>query len=46
VIDNDLQDIPREITEFLAFYEKRRSSLENRLRTALGVSSTPAEASG
>lgn len=36
--DNDLTDIPKDITGFLGFYEERRRRLEARLREALGVS--------
>ncbi len=35
--DNDLMNVPKDITGFLKFYEARRSRLEDRLREALGV---------
>jgi hypothetical protein len=35
--DNDLEDVPKDITGFLGFYEGRRQRLEARLRDALGV---------
>jgi hypothetical protein len=35
--DNDLVDVPKDITGFLKFYEARRQQLEGRLREALGV---------
>jgi hypothetical protein len=37
VADNDLQDLPEDVTGFLDFYEQRRKRLEQRLRAALGV---------
>jgi hypothetical protein len=35
--DNDLQELPDEITGFLAFYNSRREALDARLRSVLGV---------
>ncbi|MBF6555937.1 MAG: DUF262 domain-containing protein [Acidimicrobiales bacterium] len=35
--DNDLVDVPKDITGFLQFYEGRRQKLDARLREALGV---------
>jgi hypothetical protein len=35
--DNDLQELPDEVTGFLAFYNSRREALDTRLRSALGV---------
>jgi hypothetical protein len=35
--ENDLQDLPDEITGFLAFYDQRRQRLEQRLRRVLGA---------
>ena len=37
VIDNDLVDIPNDITGFAEFYDVRRTKLDERLREALGV---------
>jgi hypothetical protein len=37
VIDNDLVDIPIDITGFAEFYDERRMKLDERLREALGV---------
>lgn len=37
VADNDLQDLPADVTNFLEFFDERRKRLEGRLKNALGV---------
>jgi len=37
ILDNDLLALPENITDFIDFYESRRTELEKRLRKALGV---------
>jgi hypothetical protein len=37
VIDNDLEDVPEDMKDFLTFFSARRAALEGRLRRTLGV---------
>ncbi|MFD1320714.1 hypothetical protein [Micromonospora sonneratiae] len=37
VVDNDLQDLSPDLSDFLTFFEKRKQRMRERLTTLLGV---------